>query len=75
MMSLDKTQKKSTQTSRIGNLFHYEIIEIQKAMYKEKGFVSSEKITNLIIKHKKYWGLLKGDLINASMEEIDNANK
>lgn len=60
---------------RIGRLFHNEISFIQKQMYKEKGFISSEKITNLIVKHKKYWSLLKDDIINADQEEITNANK
>ncbi len=72
-MKNETTLKNGNSNCRIGKLFHYEIAEIQKAMYKEKGFVSSEKITNLIIKHKKYWGLLKEDLINASVEEIKDA--
>ncbi len=60
---------------RVGSLFHKWIDEIQKEMYKNKGFTSSEKITNLIAKHKKYCDPLKVDIIDATKEEIENANK
>ncbi len=68
-------EESTNANCRIGRSFHNEILDIQKEMYKEKGFVSSEKITNLIIKHKKYWPILKDDIIKAKEEEINNANK
>ncbi len=67
--------KNGNAICRIGRLFHSEISDIQREMYKNNGFISSEKITNLIVKHKKYWVVLKQDVVNASKEEIKNANK
>lgn len=67
--------KNGTANCRIGRNFHNEITQIQKEMYKIKGFISSEKITNLIIKHNKYWSIIKQDIVNASDEEIKNANE
>lgn len=72
---MEQNIKNGNANCRIGRKFHSEICDIQKEMFKDKGFVSSEKITNLIIKHKKYWSVLKQDVIDASTEEIDNANK
>ncbi len=60
---------------RVGKKFNDEITDIQREMYKLKGFISSEKITNLIIKHKKCWSIIKPHIINASKEDIKNANE
>ncbi len=71
---MDEIIKNGDIMMRVGSVFHKEIDNIQKEMYKSKGFTSSEKITNLIAKHKN-WYIMKNDVINASKEEIHDANK
>ena len=61
--------------TRVGKKFSEEIKEIQNEMYKGHGFVSFEKITNLMCKHKIYWPKIKFDIINANKEEVKNANE
>ncbi len=73
---MEENKSKNGRTHcRVGVKFNDEVTHIQREMYKTKGFISSEKITNLIIKHTKYWLVIKKDIINASDEEIKNANE
>ena len=58
---------------RIGLKFHKDIEDIKDERLKNgnsKERVSTEKITNLIIKHDS-WGYIRQDLIEAPEEEIN----
>lgn len=60
--------------ARIGNKFHIEIERIKDARLrngKSTERVSTEKITNLIVKHNEAWERISKDIINAEEEEIN----
>lgn len=67
--------KKETQShqSRIGTNFFKRVEEIKDTRLtsgKDKERISSEKITNLIVKHK-FWKEVEKDIINATKEEVE----
>ena len=71
-MNLNKNKPKSHQ-SRIGNNFFNKIEEIKNTRLtdgRDKERISSEKITNLIVKHK-LWKEIEKDIINATQEEVE----
>jgi len=68
---MEKNKTKS-HPSRIGSNFFKRIEEIKDTRLtdgKDKDRLSSEKITNLIVKHK-LWKEIEKDIINATQEEV-----
>ena len=72
-----KSNKKSGTNggvmTRVGKKFHIEIesmkiLRIKKD--KSKSFLSTEKITNLIIRHK-LWAQIKEDVANLNKDEVE----
>lgn len=68
-------EKKKTQShaARLGNNFFKRIEEIKNARLKkgiDKERISTEKVTNLIIKHNS-WSDVEKDIINATSEEVE----
>lgn len=66
-------KKNGGTTTRIGKRFHKEIEFVKDerlAKRKSKDRVSSEKLTNLIVRHK-FWPTIKEDLIIAEQKEVD----
>lgn len=60
--------------ARLGEKFHEEIEKIKTERIrigKSKERVSTEKLTNLIVKHKEAWALISKDLINLKEEELE----
>lgn len=71
---LDKIKKNGGRMSRIGEKFHKAIEEIRDEKIKNKTSksrdrVSTEKITNLIIRHK-HWLDISKDIVDAPEEEV-----
>lgn len=65
--------KRGGISSRIGNKFHEKIEDIKDARLrngKSKERVSTEKITNLIIRHK-LWQSIVIDIVEADQKEIE----
>lgn len=60
--------------SRLGKKFHEEIEDIKNQKLKNgtsKDRVSTEKITNLVVRHKKSWSLIKKDIIKIQESEVE----
>jgi hypothetical protein len=60
--------------ARIGKRFHEEIEKIKDARLKNgksKERPSTEKITNLIVRHKESWKYISNDIINAEEEDVN----
>ena len=77
-MALDmrtaKDKKNGGLPARLGKRFHEEVEKIRDAKLRNgtsKERVSTEKITNLIIRHKNWKGI-SAHIIEASMEEVDH---
>ena len=69
-------KEKATQ-ARIGAKFHNEITQIQDARLrngKSRDRISTEKITNMIIRHSN-WEKIKSDIIISEEGEINNYGK
>lgn len=65
--------KKGGKSSRLGEMFYREIESLKDARLrngKSKERVSTEKITNLIVRHKG-WKEIAESIIEAKKEEID----
>lgn len=68
------SKEKSYVHSKIGKQFHEELEDIKTQRIKRgtsKEKLSSEKLTNLIVRHTGGWKIMKEDLINATEEEIE----
>ncbi len=68
-------EKKKTQShaARLGTNFFNKVEKIKDARLrngKSKDRISTEKVTNLIIKHK-FWNEVEKDIINATPEEVE----
>lgn len=69
---MEKNQTRS-HAARVGTKFFEKVEKIKDARLrngKSRDRVSSEKITNLIIKHK-LWPEVEKDIINATKEEVE----
>lgn len=71
-----KKEKKKTRShaARLGSNFFKKIEDIKDARLKsgkDKERISTEKVTNLIVKHKKSWNDIEKDIINATQEEVE----
>ncbi len=67
--------KKKTQShaARLGTNFFNKVEKIKDARLrngKSKERVSTEKVTNLIVKHR-FWEEVEKDIINATQEEVE----
>lgn len=72
-MSPEKNNNGAIQ-SRLGRKFHEEIEKIKDARLrsgKSKDRPSTEKITNMVVRHKDSWGDIAKDIIEASEEELN----
>ncbi len=72
-MEKEKKKKTKSHPSRIGSNFFKGVEKIKDARLRkglDKERISSEKITNLIIKHK-LWDKVEEDIINATPEEVE----
>ena len=70
----EKIKTKGGIPARIGNKFHAEIERIQLERIKKglsKDRVSTEKLTNLMVRHKEAWNIIANDLITLTKEEIE----
>ncbi len=72
---MEKREKKKTQShpARLGSNFFKRIEEIKDVRLRkgsDKERISTEKVTNLIIKHK-FWSEVEKDIINATKEEVE----
>jgi hypothetical protein len=70
---MKKKKKNGGLPARIGVRFFKEIESIKDKRLKNgksKDRVSTEKISNLIVRHKN-WLELKNDIINAGQEEVE----
>lgn len=70
----NNNNKKGGVPARIGENFHKEIEKIKDQRLlkgKSKERMSTEKITNLIVRHKEAWDIIYKDLINLEEEEIN----
>ncbi len=70
-----KIKKNGGKLSRIGERFHKAIEEIREMKIKNKTSksrdrISTEKITNLIIRHE-HWIDISKDIIDAPEEEVE----
>ena len=71
MMDKKKTQ---SHAARLGTNFFNKVEKIKDARLrngKSKDRISTEKVTNLIVKHKKAWDVIEKDIINATEEEVE----
>ncbi len=69
---VDKTKKKGGVQSRIGERFYEEVERIKNKRLKNgksKDRVATEKITNLIVRHK-LWPEIAKEIIEADEEEV-----
>lgn len=69
--------KNGRKSSKIGEKFYKAIEEIKDKRLlngKSKDRISTEKITNLIVRHK-YWKELSNDIINIDEEEVERYGK
>lgn len=60
--------------ARMGERFHKEIERIKDERLrngKSKDRVSTERITNLIVRHKESWNSIAKDIINAEEGELE----
>lgn len=75
MTGKEKNGKKGNSVqSRIGIKFYKAIEEIKDARLrngKSRDRLATEKITNMIVRHKEAWKVISNDLINADEEEIN----
>lgn len=71
---LNRIKKNGGKASRIGEKFHKAIekikdMKIENKTSKSRDRVSTEKITNLIIRHK-YWPEILKNIVDAPEEEV-----
>lgn len=76
-MGNKKNGKNLSIQGRLSLHFHKEIEEIKDERLvnrRSKDRVATEKITNMICRHKN-WKQIKQDIIKAEQEEVDNYGK
>ena len=74
---VDKTKKKGGVQSRIGERFYEEVERIKNKRLKNgksKDRVATEKITNLIVRHK-LWPEIAKEIIEIDEEEVNRYGK
>lgn len=64
--------------ARIGKKFYDEIERIKKERLlnnKSNKIVSTEKITNLIVRHKESWEIIFNDIINIEDKDLERLGR
>lgn len=77
-MEIEKIKTNGGVPARIGKRFHSEIERIKTERIKKgksKDKISTEKITNLIVRHNDSWGDISKDIINLEEEELERVWK
>ncbi len=72
-MVMGKTKKNGGLPARVGEKFHEEIEKIKDLKLSNgtaRDRITTEKITNLITRHK-YWKEIVSHLVEADQEEVD----